>query len=131
MISNILGRVSPYWVWIKLGLAVAVFVAWSWFIYGVGVNSERVDHLKTKNEYALKEIENKQAELNEVVRIVDEFNKGLERFNQKETKVKSVAKEIHTETVREIEKPIYKQCVISTEYFEFLNKKIDELNGVQ
>jgi hypothetical protein len=112
-----MGPLTPYIMYIKIGAAVLVVA----LAFGAGYR------LKTM-QVAEKENELLKAAIAENERLQKEYNnlsgKVIELAGQNDT--------IQTRTIErvttEVEKPIYKECVVPASGIEILNTQVEELN---
>lgn len=110
---------------IAIGLLV---IAYTIFIWNLGKNSEKIEHLKTQQNYAKEVIklqDEKFVQIDQTLRI---YNEASRRYQEDLAEAKPIIKEIRTQTLKEVKVPVYSECLMSQEYFESFNKNIENLN---
>lgn len=114
--------------WVRVIIGAVAIVVYSWFIYNQGWNAEHLNHLKTINKYTSETVEAERRSKELLQQNINTFAEASKKYQVEVKQINTLAKEIHTETVKEIDRPIYKECVVSDAYFESIQQKIKELN---
>lgn len=115
-------------MWYQWVAGTIFWVIYTWVVYHMGINSETINHQKTIMAYKDEVVRLKDKQMGEVMETIDVFNKASFALHSDILNLKPKTREIRTSYLKEIEKPIYDQCVISTEYFTYLNNTIDVMN---
>lgn len=114
--------------WVKWLAIISVFVAYTVLIYNQGIKSEKINTQKLENKYLKDSVELERLRFDTLADNVKALNDASSNFQKYQGKANTIIKQINTETTKEIEKPIYKECVVSDDFFESINVKIKELN---
>lgn len=115
--------------WVRYALIGVAIGAYTFMIFSLGKTVEHVKTLEVENKYISDEAKSSKLALDKLSFNIGVLNTASENFEKYKGKINTVTKQIHTETVKELEKPVYKECVVSQDYFNFINNKFDELNG--
>lgn len=115
--------------WIKWIAIIGAFVAYTLLIYNQGKNSEKIDTLELENKYKQEVIDLTTLQFNLLNENIQILNEASNNFEKSKSKTNTIVREINNHTVQEIEKPVYKDCKVSPEYFEQINQSIKQLNG--
>lgn len=114
--------------WYQWLFGTIFYVIYTWVVYHMGINSETINHQKTIMAYKNEIIQLKDKQLRETMETIDIFNRASNTLHLDILNLKPQIREIRTSYLKEIERPIYDQCVISMEYFNYLNTSIDTMN---
>lgn len=108
---------TPYMIYIKIGAAVLVVA----LAFGGGYR------LKTM-QVAEKENEQLKAAIAENERLQKEYNKMSDKVLQLASQNDVIQTRTIERVTTEVEKPIYKECIVPSSGIEILNSQVEELN---
>lgn len=114
--------------WVKYALIGVAIGAYTFMVYDLGKTVEHTKTLELENKYTNQELDNTKLAFDILTHNVGVLNQASTNFQEYKGKVNTIVKEIHTQSVKELERPVYKECTVSKEYFDLINTKIDELN---
>lgn len=118
--------------WVKYALIGGVIILYSAGVYKFGYtngsNIEKVNTLSLENKYNKKAVDLTNLQFSILTENIKALQQASQQFQEAQSKTNTIIKQINTETVKEIEKPMYKECVVSDEYFKTITKSIQELN---
>ena len=115
--------------WVKYALIGVAIGTYTYIVYGMGKTVEHTKTLELQNKYTNQELENTKLAFDTLNYNIGILGDAAKNFQDYKGKVNVITKEIHTQSVKELERPVYKECTVSKEYFDLINNKIDELNG--
>lgn len=115
--------------WVKYALIGSVIGLYTYTIFSIGKTIEHTKTLELQNKYTNQELENTKLAFDTLNYNIGILGVASKNFQDYQGKVNVITKEIHTQSVKELERPVYKECTVSKEYFDLINNKIDELNG--
>lgn len=110
--------------------AIAI-VIYSYIVYSIGVNSEKVNHQKTIMQYKDEVINLKNNQIKEQNELLGKYNDASKAFEIDMSNLKTKEKFFNKEILKEVQIPVYSECKITENAFNKLNEKIDEANGVK
>lgn len=111
-------------LWVKILIPLLIIGAWSYFCYDLGYDKKDLEHktaiLKEKDDQKKRE---------------DALRKELSETSEK---LQNALSNIKTETVyvdrvvtKEIEKPVYGQCIVPDTGVELMRENADRLNNLR
>jgi DNA-directed RNA polymerase subunit F len=115
--------------WYQWLFGTVVWGITMWVMYSAGHNSEYINHQKTILAYKDEIIKLKGEQTQRMLDTINGFNDSADKLNQKLLAIRPQIREIRTQTWKEISRPVYEECKMSTDYFLDLNAQIKALNN--
>lgn len=118
-------KLIPYYGTIKYGIGILGIVGLFYFVYNKGYESAQT---KYTNEYNAQVLVLKDNQLKEYIRLSQNYHTVSTEYQEFLKNNKATVEIIHDTKIKEIEKPVYSECIIPITGVQILNDSTRRLN---